>query len=365
MDADVHESLRSINDLMPYLDAPWQRYITECRFTGIPGDPYVATAHGGRRADSWPADGGPPGSDYDLVRQHVFDEHNIDYLILTGHFYRLSTMPQSDFAVALMSAYNDWLIDTWLARDSRIYGSLQVALQDPAATAREIDRLGSHPQIVQIVLPCVAQLALGHPAYHPVYEAAVRNGLAVAVHPSSFSGSAASAALVGSHPRTYLEYHQNFALAYQAQLTNLVLEGVLDRFPEMRLVLLEGGFTWVPHLMWTLDAHWRSLQLEVPWLRRRPSEYILEQVTFGTQPVVVPDDVEHLIQVVQMFDGQDRLLFATDYPHWDFDSPTQFLPASVPTEWRRRILGSNALQLYGLPQPAEPAEAASARRAAP
>jgi predicted TIM-barrel fold metal-dependent hydrolase len=354
VDADVHESLVSINDLLPYLEPVWQRYITECGFKGIPGDPYVATAHGGRRVDSWPEDGGPPGSDYRLMREHVFDTYDIDYLILTGHFYRLTTMPQVDFAVALMSAYNDWLIDTWLTRDDRIYGSIQVALQDPEATAREIDRIGGHPQILQVLLPCAAEKALGHPSYHVVYEAAIRNNLTVAVHPSSFGGSAAKPDFVGSYPRTYLEYHQNFAVAYQAQLTNIVLEGVLEKFPDLRLVMLEGGCTWVPHLMWTLDAHWRSLQLDVPWLKRKPSEYIRKNVFYGTQPIVIPDNIDHLLQTFEMFGGADRLLFATDYPHWDFDSPTRFMPSTVPVEWRRKILGHNAMDLYDLPAPTPP-----------
>ena len=125
-------------------------------------------------------------------------------------------------------------------------------------------------------------------------------------------------------------------------------------------MLLEGGFGWLPHLMWTLDTHWRSLQLEVPWLTRRPSEILAEHVLLGTQPAILPDDADQLRSLLDMVDGEHCLLYASDYPHWDFDSPKRFMPADVPVATRRRILGRTALELYGLASPR--AEAAPATR---
>jgi uncharacterized protein len=354
VDCDVHEAYRSIEELLPYLAAPWQRYFTECHFRDLPRDPYVATAHGGRRADSWPEGGGPPGSDYDFIRRQLLDENGIDYAILTGHFYRVSAAPQAEFATALASAYNDWLVDTWLERDARFLGSLQLALQDPQGAAREVDRLGGHPQIVQVLFPQAVLAAYGHPVWDPLYEAIVRQGLHVAIHPSGSTGVLPAPTLTGSWPRTYFEYHVDFSLTYQAQVASLVCEGTFLKFPELRVILLEGGFGWLPHLMWSLDTHWRSLQQEVPLLTRRPSELVREHIVLGTQPIILPDDAGHLQALLDMVDADRSLVYASDYPHWDFDSPQRFLPATVPAETRRRILGPNALQLYGLTAP-EPA----------
>jgi predicted TIM-barrel fold metal-dependent hydrolase len=351
VDVDVHESYASMDVLIPYLAPTWQRYFSECHFRELPRDPYVATAHGGRRADAWPADGGPPGSDYDLLRRQLFDESGIDYAILTGHFYRISAAPQVEFATALASAYNDWLVETWLARDSRLFGSLQLALQDPQAAAREVDRLGGHPQIVQVLFPQAALAAFGHPMWDPLYESVVRNGLHIAIHPSGSTGILPAPTLTGSWPRTYIEYHADFSLTYQAQLASMVCEGTFLKFPTLKIILLEGGFAWLPHVMWSLDTHWRSLQLEVPWLTRRPSELIREHVALGTQPIILPDDHAQLLALIEMIDGEHSLLYASDYPHWDFDSPKRFLPSAVAMDVRRRILGRNALDLYGLPTP--------------
>jgi predicted TIM-barrel fold metal-dependent hydrolase len=88
-------------------------------------------------------------------------------------------------------------------------------------------------------------------------------------------------------------------------------------------------------------------------LSRRPSEYIREHVWFTTQPIEEPADPQHLVYAIGQAQLEDRLLFATDYPHWDFDSPTQALPRALPPELRRGILCENAVALYDLPR--EPA----------
>ena len=353
VDCDVHETLPSIDVLRPRLPRTWQRYFTECGFSGLPNDPYVATAHGGARADSWPAGGGPPGSSLPFMQEQLLAEHGIDYAILVGHFFRVSYLPQAEFAVALASAYNDWLIEEWLAGDERLLGSLQLALQDPQAAAREIDRLGGHPQIVQVLFPSTAQRPYGDPSFDPVYQALERNGLIMAVHPSGSTGTAPPlSGIAGGWPRTYMEMHCNWSLAFQAQLTNMVCEGTFVKFPGLRVVLLEAGFHWLPHLRWTLDTHWQSLQPEVPWLTEKPSRAIRDHVYLGSQPTIVPENTEHFLQILEMIDAHSTLLYASDYPHWDFDAPTRALPREVPDDLRRRILGRNALELYGLPDPA-------------
>ena len=87
-----------------------------------------------------------------------------------------------------------------------------------------------------------------------------------------------------------------------------------------------------------------------PRLERRPSEYIRDHVWFTTQPIEEPDDPKQLVWAIEQARLGDRLLFATDYPHWDFDSPKQALPRALGTPLRRAILCENALELYGLPR---------------
>jgi hypothetical protein len=129
---------------------------------------------------------------------------------------------------------------------------------------------------------------------------------------------------------------------------SLVCEGVFERFPSLRIVLIEGGFAWLPPLMWRLDKHWSRLKAEVPQLRHPPSHYVREHIWFTTQPMEEPPDPRHLLQVFEHLGSLDRVMFATDYPHWDFDDPDRALPAGLSKENREQIFSGNARSLYGL-----------------
>jgi predicted TIM-barrel fold metal-dependent hydrolase len=139
----------------------------------------------------------------------------------------------------------------------------------------------------------------------------------------------------------------------QNQLQSIVCEGVFEAIPDLRLVLTEGGAAWAASVRWTLDGAWSMLREGAPHLRRLPSEYIREHVWFTTQPVEEPDDPRHLLEALEHAQLADRLLFATDYPHWDFDSPTQSLPRGLASDVRAAILAGTACELYGLPRERE------------
>ena len=133
----------------------------------------------------------------------------------------------------------------------------------------------------------------------------------------------------------------------QNQAASLILEGVFEEFPNLRVVLIEGGFSWMPALAWRLDALWTRLRKEVPQVRRPPSEYIREHVWYTTQPM---DDIEMPQHMKQMFDwvGWDRLLFASDYPHWDNDDVRYAFKFSMSEEQKAQIFRENAARVYNL-----------------
>jgi predicted TIM-barrel fold metal-dependent hydrolase len=135
----------------------------------------------------------------------------------------------------------------------------------------------------------------------------------------------------------------------QMLLTSLVCEGTFAAIPDLKVVLTEGGALWAASLRWRLDDAWKQLRDEVPELDRLPSEYIRDHVWFDTQPMEEPHDERHFGQVIEHAQLEDRLMFATDYPHWDFDAPAQALPRGLSKEQRAMILAGNAIELYGLP----------------
>ena len=135
------------------------------------------------------------------------------------------------------------------------------------------------------------------------------------------------------------------AQCQQALLTSLIFEGVFERFPTLKVVLIEAGFAWAA----SLPGGWTSslkLHKEVPHLKRLPSEYIRSNVWFTTQPVEEPEPREHLADAIEWM-GWDRVLFATDYPHWDFDDPVHALPMKMTEAQKRGIFLENARAVYG------------------
>src|SRR5207248_50761 len=126
-------------------------------------------------------------------------------------------------------------------------------------------------------------------------------------------------------------------------LVSLICQGVFEKFPTLRVVLMEGGVAWLPALLWRLEADYKALRMEVPWVKRLPSEYVRERVRFTTQPLDQPPQPRQLTQLLEMVDGRHLLMFASDYPHWDFDDPTQ-LP--LPGAWKRAVYEENARAFY-------------------
>jgi predicted TIM-barrel fold metal-dependent hydrolase len=342
IDIDVHEAFTSLQTLVPHLEEPWRELIRRGHWKGFT-QPFVYWATGGgNRADAKPEGGGPEGSDYELMRRQLLDAYDVRAAVLTGYFYpaMLGDM-QVEFASALASAYNSYQIDEWLSVDGRFRGSVHVAPQDPRAAAREIDRVGPHPKMVQVLL-AITTRAYGDPFYFPIFEAAQRNGLKIATHHTVHVEGALGMG------RYYAERHMLIPQATMAQIISLVCGGVFDRFPELAFVCLEGGFTWLPHLMWRMDREYKSLRAEVPWVKRLPSEHIRERLRLSTQPV---EDLgrDELCRIIDLIGSEDVVMFATDYPHFDFDSPLRALPPRLPEGLERKILYENARTFYGLP----------------
>jgi len=96
-----------------------------------------------------------------------------------------------------------------------------------------------------------------------------------------------------------------------------------------------------------LDAEWKALRSEVPWLTKAPSAYLRDHVRLSSQPLENPDNPKQLLQIFDMMDAEHLLMFASDYPHWDFDSPTHAFP-KLPESLHRRIFSENAREWYGL-----------------
>jgi predicted TIM-barrel fold metal-dependent hydrolase len=289
------------------------------------------------------------GNAVDLAR-HFFDVYQIEYGILNPeNVLSIGLSPEPDYAAAQASAINDVFVEEWLPVDARFRYSLAVAPNDPELAAREIRRLGNRPGVVQVLMPSGARIPYGQRLFHPIYAASVERDLPVAIHPGTEGVGISGAPTAAGYPSSYLEWHTGLVGSFMAHLISLVTEGVFVKFPELKFVLIEGGVCWLPPLLWRLDKNWKALRQAAPWLDRLPSEIVFEHVYLTTQPIEEPDRLDHFQRMLEMFPAERMLMFSSDFPHWDGDTP-DFTARKFPATMRSRVMHETARALYRLPE---------------
>jgi predicted TIM-barrel fold metal-dependent hydrolase len=348
-DCDIHHSPKSFKLIHKYLSKRWCDHIDTYGFRSRQGNAsgpqYPKGQPDASRRDAWPPNGGRPGSDLDFMRSHLLDDCGIELGILNMIRPHPGGFANTELSVAVARALNEWQIAEWTQPEPRLKASLVVPYEDPIAAAAEIDHWAGHPDVVQVLLLSRTQQPLGMQRYWPIYEAAARAGLPVGVHAFGNGGQPVSSS---GWPSFYIEDMIGHSQSCQSMLTSFVMEGVFERFPTLKLVLIEAGFAWLPPLAWRMDRAWKTLRSEAPYLKRLPSDYIRDHVWLTTQPMEEPEPREHLRDTIEWI-GWDRLLFATDYPHWDYDDPARALGLKVSQAEREAFFMGNAASLYRPP----------------
>jgi predicted TIM-barrel fold metal-dependent hydrolase len=350
IDADVHNGVVR-ERLLEYLPERWRAHIATAglRWYGVSGA-FSNQRPLAIRLDAHPPGGGPGGGDPDFAREQLLDEYGISAALLNT----LDPLAQGNVPVELEIAYaraaNDYNRDVWFEHDPRWYGAVVLPIDQPQAAVAELVRCAeASDRFRAVFLGSRAERPFGNPKYWPVWEAAAHYGLPVTFHVGTTRYHGPSG--VGSNVSYYYELHVGFSLAAQALTASLIFEGVFDRFPTLKIVLSELAWAWAVPYAWRMDATWRVLKNEVAHLERRPSEYFRNHFWFTTQPAEEPEDPRDVVGLWEQFADAgfaDKLMYASDYPHWDFDPPSAGIPGALPRETKARLLSGNAADLYGI-----------------
>jgi uncharacterized protein len=368
IDCDVHYLPRSAADWIPYLPREWREYVESPgggRTVPIGGAFITPTEQqdGVFRLDSFPPEG-PPGSDYETMREQYFDRFDIRAALLTQAAG--PNVPNGELVAAMCQAWNDWLADEWLSgKDDRLFGTMFVPTHDPQKAAAEVRRVAANPRFAAAHLFYAAGRPFGHSVYDPIYAAANEMDIALYVHGSTgeISGAEALPASGGSVLHYRLEMFATLSHPMSHHLTSMIVQGTFEKFPNLRVVVAEEGVAWLPWLITQLDSNYELLKRDSKWVRRRPSEYLRERLGVSTQPVEASiDDRRRLVDFLATVEGiEDMVCFSSDYPHWDNDEPT-FIGTILPSEWHDKVFYANSRRLLRLPssipmQPPVPAVA--------
>jgi predicted TIM-barrel fold metal-dependent hydrolase len=342
VDADVHAVVPSLDALRPHLSAQWIEFIEE-RAIGDPfGVPVAYPPHlpTTSRPDLRPADGRPAGSDVALLREHVLDPLDVDFAVVTCS-YGIDSIRHPDFAAALASAVNDWLVAEWLDREPRLRASIVVPARHPDQMVREIRRCGADPRFVQVHLPVRSDRPYGNRIWHPVLAEIAAHDLVLGLH---WGGTPDGPPTPTGWPSWFVEEYAAEQQVYMAQLTSLIGEGAFQAVPELRVAVAEIGFAWLPSLAWRLEKEWKGLRRDIPWVQQPPTELIREHFRFTIAPADM-GPAESMADIVRWLGSEDMLMFASDYPH-AHEVPVAALLDVMPEAMRPRLMAAAAQQFY-------------------
>jgi len=352
VDVDAHY-LENIRDFAQYLEGPAaERFANWSGRHHLPlltGEQYDLMLHGHTRRDSANVTG--KGGDMaemlgmakpaDIPR--AMERLGIDTIVMFPTWMLMVEFVQNPRHQAdICNGYIDYMLDGVVDPDKGVYTLAIAPTRDPELGARLIDRVADNPAICGAVILGCLEKPLGAEFYNPIYEAAQHHGLPVVLHANylgpDFSAFAKWTSVLEAHTLD-MTWHN------QVHLVSMVAQGVPERFPDLDFVFQECGITWIAGMMYRFDTEYMRRRLEAPLLRRLPSEYIRD-FYFCTQPIEEMRK-SHLKAFFDIMDGENTFMYASDWPHWDYDEPGAI--ADLPflsEEGRRKIMGETALRVF-------------------
>ena len=341
IDCDIHPAVGGTRTtLLPYLDDHWKEQVVSRAIDGLDLTSYPPNMPLCGRPD-WRPEAGKPGSDLAMVQRGAFDQLGASHAICNV-LYGAQAVYDPYMAAAFCKAINDWIAAEWLSRDARLRASIVVPLQAPELAVEEIERRANDPRFVSILVLAQGEMLLGRRHYWPVLAAAEKHKLPLAIHAGSAYRFAPSS--IGWPSHRY-EYYFVEAQAFQAQLLSLIYEGVFGKFPGLKVVLMESGVSWLPAFMWRANKTWRGVRVEVPWVEREPAAIIRDHVRLTMQPFDAPDDAASVEDIIDQIGSDKMFLFASDYPHWQFEGDDP-IPPHLPAHIIDRMCAENPLETF-------------------
>jgi predicted TIM-barrel fold metal-dependent hydrolase len=276
------------------------------------------------------------------VQLKDMDVEGIDVQVIFPSGLSLSSWKNGGAATSHAKAYNDWMAEFCSVDPNRLKAVAQVALQDVKSAIREAHRAVEELGCVAVMMPTnVLDQDIGERQFWPFYEAIQGIDATLAVH----GGINAAERMFGRFSHSFIAVHTvAFPFECMTAVTGLVYAGVPEMFPNLKIAILEGCVGWVPFLMDRMDEEFEIRGREAPLLKRKPSEYMAE-FTYGFE--IEESTLPLVIQRI----GADKLVYASDYPHWDTSWPNSvkhFLSRTdISDQDKRKILGENPQRLYG------------------
>ena len=263
-------------------------------------------------------------------------------LLFLGHH------PVREMEVELATAYNRWIVEQLLPHEPRMKAMLYVPFNTPEAAEKMVKRFLGAPGVVGFLVTSARYQPVHYNEYMRLYRMLEEANVPIAFHAHHNWHNEYTKQL-----NRFLSMHAlSFVLSNLVHLTNWVINGLPERFPKLKVMWVESGLAWIPFLQQRLDHEYLMRVSEAPLLKRLPSEYMREM--FFTMQPIETTNMKLLEGTFETIRAETQLLYASDWPHWDFDVPARLFDLPfLDDDAKRNILGLNAARVFNLDVPAK------------
>jgi predicted TIM-barrel fold metal-dependent hydrolase len=298
-------------------------------------------------------DEAPLGAMDPRERIQRLDMENVErtFLYPTLSLFWIAECDDAAYTQACIRAYNRWIVDFCADSGGRLIPVAQLSLDDPEAAQSELQRVAEEGAVAGVFVPPFqwTRRPLGDPAHDRVFATAEECGMPLGIHPS-LEPKWTAPGRFGHYTSGRYSFFLNVtsADAVRHAFTSLFQYGVLEKFPKLRIAVLESGAGWIGYWLDRMDAVYASPQgipaREV--MPEKPSFYFQRQCWISGDP-----DETSLAAIIPVV-GSDRFFWASDFPHPDH--PPEYIPevarlvGQLPESARRGFLGANVLAAFGI-----------------
>lgn len=289
----------------------------------------------------------PPGVHRDVVlTRRAMEGLACAYMVVfpTSMLF-LGMHPQAQMEVALGKAYNRWVQANLLSGDNGIIALAYLPFNTPDEACKVVEEYANNDRVVGFTVTSTRYKPVHSNEYMRLYRMIEETGKPICFH-AGYHWQDPSLATIP----TFLGMHAlGFVWCNMVHMTNWILQGIPERFPKLKSLWVESGLAWLPFLMQRLDDQFLMRQSEAPALKMPPSEYMRRHCWYSSQPMEA-SNMKALEVTFEMINAESQLLWSSDWPHFDFDTPRVIydLPF-LGEDQKRNILGRNAQALFNLP----------------
>jgi hypothetical protein len=268
----------------------------------------------------------------------------IDYqVVFPTALLSLGMHPDPFIETEMAWAYMRWVVEEILPDAPHVKTMVYLPMNQPEACLRFVEHFRDHKGVVGWMVTSARYKPVHANEYMRLYGAIQETGL-----PLSFHAIYHQSERMFEGMNKFISVHALGFLFYNlVHITNVIVNGLPERFPKLKFLWIEGGLAWIPFMMQRLDNEYLMRSSEAPLLRKLPSDYMREMY-YTSQPIE-NNDYALIESTMKAMNAETQLLFSSDYPHWDFNLPSTIydLPF-LSEEAKLRILGKNAWDLFQL-----------------